>query len=424
MRGSSPVSDSSCVTYSCGSSRTAAPANPCAAGCPVGSSAPTRGSTVSSTQLVTARLVSSDAGVLEVSHEALARAWPRLHAWLEDDVEGQRIRHHLTAAADAWDSMGRPDSELYRGVRLARALEWRSGRGALVTDTEAAFLDASQEAARSEERSAEERAHLQMRMIRRLRGSLVVAAVLVLVAVTAGVVAVRQADRAETSARVADARRVGARALVTDDISASMLLAVAGARLDDSPATRANLTSVIAQHPALVRSTSYDGDAITGLDVSPDGSTLAVYDLLGGVRLYDTTSFDPVATLEPEAREQALPMVRTGGLQHRWRNAGGRRAGPGPRSRPAPRRHDPRPAPGSPGGLAGVRPREFDDVTFSADGSTLAAVVQRLDGHRAGGRTLCPGVGCAGPHERAPPAAQALGSGCHRGLPGHGRSLS
>ena len=119
--------------------------------------------------LVTARLVSSDAGVLEVSHEALARAWPRLHAWLEDDVEGQRIRHHLTAAADAWDSMGRPDSELYRGVRLARALEWRSGRGALVTDTEAAFLDASQEAVRSEERSAEERAHQQMRMIRRLR---------------------------------------------------------------------------------------------------------------------------------------------------------------------------------------------------------------------------------------------------------------
>ncbi len=121
--------------------------------------------------LVTARLVSSDAGVLEVSHEALARAWPRLHAWLEDDVEGQRIRHHLTAAADAWDSMGRPDSELYRGVRLARALEWRSGRGALVTDAEAAFLDASQEAARLEERSAEERARHQTRVNRRLRRS-------------------------------------------------------------------------------------------------------------------------------------------------------------------------------------------------------------------------------------------------------------
>jgi WD40 repeat protein/DNA-binding SARP family transcriptional activator len=331
--------------------------------------------------LVTARLVSSDAGVLEVSHEALARAWPRLHAWLEDDVEGQRIRHHLTAAADAWDSMGRPDSEVYRGIRLARALEWRSGRGALVTDTETAFLDASQEAARSEERSAEERAHLQMRMIRRLRGSLVVAAVLVLVAVIAGVVAVRQADRAETSARIADARRVGARALVTDDISASMLLAVAGARLDDSPATRANLTSVIAQHPALIRSTPYDGEAITGLDVSPDGGTLAAYDLLGGVRLYDTTSFDPVATLEPELADK--PQRWFGPVA--FSPDGETLAVGAPALHPDPvRLLDATTLDRLPTRLAGLPelPSRVHDVTFSADGSTLAAAVERFDGHR------------------------------------------
>ena len=76
--------------------------------------------------LVGARLVTSDDGVLEVSHEALARAWPRLRGWLDDDVEGQRILHHLSAAADAWDTLGRPDSELYRGVRLARALDWQA----------------------------------------------------------------------------------------------------------------------------------------------------------------------------------------------------------------------------------------------------------------------------------------------------------
>ena len=58
--------------------------------------------------LVASRLVTSDAGIVEIAHEALARAWPRLRAWLDDDVEGQRILHHLTGAADAWDSMGRP----------------------------------------------------------------------------------------------------------------------------------------------------------------------------------------------------------------------------------------------------------------------------------------------------------------------------
>ena len=42
--------------------------------------------------LVAARLVTSDEGILEITHEALARAWPRLRGWLDDDVEGQRIR--------------------------------------------------------------------------------------------------------------------------------------------------------------------------------------------------------------------------------------------------------------------------------------------------------------------------------------------
>ena len=92
--------------------------------------------------LVASRLVTSDAGVVEIAHEALARAWPRLRAWLDDDVEGQRILHHLTGAADAWDSMGRPDSELYRGVRLAQALRVAGQAGQQPRPpTEVAFLE-------------------------------------------------------------------------------------------------------------------------------------------------------------------------------------------------------------------------------------------------------------------------------------------
>ena len=72
-------------------------------------------------QLVAARLVTSDDDVVELAHEALARAWPRLRGWLDDDVDGQRILRHLAGAADTWDAMGRPDSELYRGLRLTQA---------------------------------------------------------------------------------------------------------------------------------------------------------------------------------------------------------------------------------------------------------------------------------------------------------------
>ena len=136
--------------------------------------------------LVSSRLVTSDAGVVEIAHEALARAWPRLQGWLEEDVEGQRILHHLSSAADSWDLLGRADSELYRGARLSRALEWRSRGAPTLTETEAAFLDAAEQAEQSERRDAEVRARAQARLIRRQRGLLAGAVVLLVAALVAG----------------------------------------------------------------------------------------------------------------------------------------------------------------------------------------------------------------------------------------------
>ena len=91
-------------------------------------------------QLVDARLVSTDGDSVQIAHEAFVQVWPRLRDWLDDDVEGQRLFRHLAGAADAWDGMGRPDSELYRGVRLARVAEWRDMADPDLNDTESAFL--------------------------------------------------------------------------------------------------------------------------------------------------------------------------------------------------------------------------------------------------------------------------------------------
>jgi WD40 repeat protein len=247
--------------------------------------------------LIDARLVTSDEGVLEITHEALARAWPRLRGWLDDDVEGQRTRHHLSGAADAWDRLGRPDSELYRGVRLTRALEWQSLTQSALTDTERIFLTAARSVSDAEERSATERVRTQSRLIRRLRIVLTGAAVLLVLALAAGGFAAVQSNRAnENAARAeqavvsADARRVGARAQLTDDISLSLLLAVAGARLDDSPETRLNLSTVMAEHPRLVRSGSPGGGFLEGLTVSPDGRWIASSDDQNQMHLYDAAT--------------------------------------------------------------------------------------------------------------------------------------
>jgi WD40 repeat protein/DNA-binding SARP family transcriptional activator len=247
--------------------------------------------------LVGARLVTSDDGVLEITHEALARAWPRLRGWLDDDIEGQRMLHHLSASADAWDSLGRPDSELYRGILLARVLDWQRRGQTALTDTEREFLELARRAVEAEERTAVERAKTQARLIRRLRGVLTGAAILLVAALVAGLLAVRQADHARNNADDAaaaqtrsDARAAGARALVTDDIDTSMLLAVAGVRIDDSPATRSSLLATLAKHPALIASMPMAGQEVYRLDVSPDGRTVATYDSGNRVRLYEIGS--------------------------------------------------------------------------------------------------------------------------------------
>ena len=94
---------------------------------PRGSVAPDDEHTAVIESLVSARLLSSDGDTVEIAHESLALAWPRLRSWLDDDVEGLRIMRHLSVAAHSWDELGRPESELYRGVRQAKAEQWRTG---------------------------------------------------------------------------------------------------------------------------------------------------------------------------------------------------------------------------------------------------------------------------------------------------------
>ena len=72
------------------------------------------------------RLLTVSAGAVEVAHEALLREWPRLRGWLEEDAEGRRLHRHLADAAREWDARGRDAGDLYRGARLAGALEWRA----------------------------------------------------------------------------------------------------------------------------------------------------------------------------------------------------------------------------------------------------------------------------------------------------------
>ncbi|WP_198681062.1 nSTAND1 domain-containing NTPase [Lentzea terrae] len=93
--------------------------------------------------LADTRLITVDEDTVEVTHEALFRAWPRLRAWLDEDREGLRTHRRLTDAARTWQELGRDNDSLYRTSRLAETTEWLDRAQPELTSTEREFIGAS-----------------------------------------------------------------------------------------------------------------------------------------------------------------------------------------------------------------------------------------------------------------------------------------
>ena len=207
------------------------------------------------------RLLTATEETVEVTHEALLREWPRLREWLADDVEGRRLHQRLGESARAWSLSDRDPSELLRGSRLSATLEWVANHDADLNDNEREFLDASRDLAGHEIAEANARADREIRTSQRLRRLLIGVALLLVVALVAGVVAVWQRNRADDSAaaaqgaeRAAEAERDQARIdrLVAESereldshLDLALLLAAEARRRDDSTETRGALLTAL-----------------------------------------------------------------------------------------------------------------------------------------------------------------------------------
>jgi LysM repeat protein len=102
--------------------------------------------------LTDARLVTAEQDSAEVAHEALIHEWETLRRWLDEDRESLRLHRHLTESAQGWDSNLRDAGDLYRGARLAQALEWAKAHDNDLSQLEREYLNASQAEQRREER--------------------------------------------------------------------------------------------------------------------------------------------------------------------------------------------------------------------------------------------------------------------------------
>jgi WD40 repeat protein/class 3 adenylate cyclase/tRNA A-37 threonylcarbamoyl transferase component Bud32 len=234
-------------------------------------------------RLVKARLLTVDEQTVEVAHEALIREWPRLRAWLNEDREGLRVHRHLARSAQAWDALGRDPSELYRGARLASALDW-AGEGVDLTALEQAFLDSSRAYHERELREARRRT-------RRLRAMLGAAAAALVIAIVAGSVAVVQRGNARRSTVLAQSGRLAAqsREAVSEHPDLGLLLALEGNRLQDSVDTRGTLLGALQQAGRMVVRLQGSGALVEDIRFAPDGRSFVTVGI-DGATLWDAAT--------------------------------------------------------------------------------------------------------------------------------------
>ncbi|ALG09489.1 helix-turn-helix domain-containing protein [Kibdelosporangium phytohabitans] len=240
--------------------------------------------------LADARLITVADNTVDIAHEALIRAWPRLRQWLAADRDGLRTHRHLTEAAQEWSTLDKDPGALYRGARLVVAKEWANKNTGALSPVELGFLDASVGQAEQETATGKRRA-------RQLRYLAVGLAILLLVVTVISVVAVRQRQDAEQAQRVAVSRQLATQALTIaeSDPGRAKLLSVEAYQTAPTVEARSALMSMSAHRDYRTEIQAHNG-AVSQIAFLPDG-TLASAGRDKSVALWDTTRRTRTATL-------------------------------------------------------------------------------------------------------------------------------
>ncbi|MET9683274.1 nSTAND1 domain-containing NTPase [Streptomyces coeruleorubidus] len=329
-----------------------------------------------------ARLLTCGDETVELSHEAVLWAWPRLAGWIDADRAGLRLRQRIADGALAWEQAARGEELLLQGAALAVARQWAAdhpGPEAL-SARERAFLDASAQAA---ERG--------VRRLRRLLAALAgVTALAVLASVLAGF-SLSRARQETTKAQSGQAAAVAGRLLATDPARAAALAVAARRQAPQSQAAKEAVAAAVGV-PVPRRLEGAGGKRLSSIAVSRS--------MPGRPALLATGTEDGILTLRRAYADGGLPAARP--AWHSRIRQGGKKlvsglafshdggtlmAAAGDRvwlwrveNRPTPRLGDGRVLWQGRGEGHG----SVDDLRLSADGTALAVAAT----HRTGGHVL------------------------------------
>jgi WD40 repeat protein len=227
---------------------------------------------------------------IEIVHESLLAAWPRLVRWQAQDVEGARLRDDLRQAARRWQERDRADDLLWMGSAYREFQVWRERYPGALSEIELAFAHAmASHAARG-----------------RRRRRLAVGGAFVLLAAIATAIgvsrqqAVKARRVAEAEARRAEASKVLALGRIELDRFPTAALAYARKSLeiaDTAEARRFAVEALWQGPPARIlqasrtageRDVALSRSFISSFVLSPDGRWLATTTAEGKVAVFSS----------------------------------------------------------------------------------------------------------------------------------------